>query len=665
MKHLFYIFTLFILSKNVFAQDTIDTLAQKNILEELRVVACYTAPLKTIVPHFNHYDLGSLFLKYTGQEPSFLFSGLPSVTAYSDAGSGQGYSYLRIRGIDQTRINISIDGVPLNEPEDQGAYFSNFPDVISCMRSIDLYRGASTTKNGIAGYGGSIIMNSNTGSVKTAAIGAGYGSFNTYRAYGEYASGTKNKKSFYVRGAHVHSNGYKYNSGNTGQSLFMSGIIKDFKLNVLVGHQQNQLAWLGVRDSLIEVDPRSNGNKDENDNFTQGVAQLHYIKIIKDQLFKACLYYIGVKGNYDFNLDNFLGYPVTTSMYNYAFQSALPGTYLRYEVYKSKITWLSGVFANTYSRQHTGSEKTIGHLYTNTGFKNEFSAFTKMDLRIKKFVIGTDIQYRYTNFNYSGSVKMKTQTWQFLNPRLVIKYKVFDNLLFNYSLAQMGREPTRNDMFGGNDDLLADSSGNAVLFITVPEYVIDHELGFTYSKKRFYLDMNAYYMDFKKEIVLDGKFGPNGLALTNNVDKSFRTGIELSIKWEIDRQFYIQNNSSFNCSKVTQQNTSFIPILTPPVIINQDFGYKHKKIIFSTGIRYQGAAFIDYANTAKVNAYFLVHANVHYNTDKLTLGLVANNLTNSSYFNQGYVDWDGSKKYFIQAPMNFTIRFEYRFLKNG
>lgn len=669
MKPAVHILIAFILSfalpQNCFCQDTIDTLEQKKILEELRVVACQQAAVtKQIKINFTPYQLGSIFLKYTGQEPSFLFTTLPSITAYSDAGSTQGYSYMRIRGIDQTRINMSIDGVPLNEPEDQGAYFSNIPDIIACTRNIEIHRGASGTKNGTAGYGGSIVMSGNTGYMKTFSLGAGYGSFNTYRAYSEFSSGLKNKKSFYIRAAHLHSNGYKYNSGNTSQSVFMSGTLKDFKLNLIIGHQQNQLAWLGVRDSLIEVDARTNANKDENDEFTQGMAQLHYSKSKNNHIVKACAYYTALHGNYDFNLNNFLGLPATGEMYNYAFKSGLPGAYLRYEYYKGKITWNNGMFANTYYRQHRGSEKTLGTLYTNTGYKNEFSAFSKIDLLFKKFLVGADLQYRYASFNYSGTVKMQTLAWQFLNPRGLIKYMPTDNLSFFYSIAHLGREPTRNDMFGGNDDLLADSSGNALLYITVPEYVTDQELGLSYNKNLFYLNLNGYYMDFRNEIVLDGKFGPNGLALTNKVDKSFRTGIELTLKWEILKQFYLENNSSFNYSKVTQQNTSFTPILTPPLIINQDIGYKYKKFIFSTGFRYQDAAFIDYANTAKVNAYFLLHANIHYTTDRLTVGFIANNLTNTKYYNQGYVDWDGSKKYFVQAPLNFCFRFEYRFIKN-
>jgi iron complex outermembrane receptor protein len=645
------------------AQDTINTPVYKKIDDELRVVTCYQAPPKIVKLRVNAYGLGSFLNKYTGQEPSFLFTSLPSITAYSDAGSTQGYSYMRIRGIDQKRINMSIDGVPLNEPEDQGAYFSNFPDLLSCMRYVELYRGASGVKNGTAGYGGNIGMSTREGNSKSAAIGAGYGSFNTYRIYGEYSSGTKNNKSFLVRAAHLHSNGYKYNSGNTSESVFMSGKIKDFKLNILIGHQQNQLAWLGVSDSLIAIDARTNGNKNENDNFTQGMAQLHYTKGKGPHFFRACAYYTMLQGNYDFNKNNFLGLSTSGEMYNYAFKSGLPGTYLRYEYNKGKISFDNGVFANSYHRQHIGSEKMMGTLYTNTGYKNEFSAFSKLDLRFKKLLLSGDLQYRYVNFSYSGNVKMQALNWQFLNPRGLIKFLLSDELSISYSLAHLGREPTRNDVFGGNDNLLSDSMGNPLLFITTPEYVTDHELGISFSKKQLSVNLTSYYMNFTNEIVLDGKFGPNGLALTNKVDKSFRTGIELSAKWT-NNTIYFENNSSFNYSQIRQQSVEFTPILTPPLIINQDFGYKYKKFVFSTGFRYQGASFIDYANSATVNAYFLLHANIHYTTDHLTIGLIANNLTNVKYFNQGYVDWDGAKKYFVQAPMNFTIRFEYRFFKS-
>ena len=143
------------------------------------VVVSYQADKLTPVT-FQNLNIKDLKAKSTGQEPSYLLSETPSITVYSDAGSTQGYSYFRMRGIDQTRINISLDGVPLNEPEDQGAYFSNYPDIMNSVSKVQIQRGIGTSKNGVASYGGSVQLSSpNLHNEGYSTIGLGYGSFNS------------------------------------------------------------------------------------------------------------------------------------------------------------------------------------------------------------------------------------------------------------------------------------------------------------------------------------------------------------------------------------------------------------------------------------------------------------------------------------------------------
>src|ERR1700759_4953304 len=133
---------------------------------------------------FQNLSGKDLQARSTGQEPSYLLSETPSITVYSDAGSTQGYSYLRMRGIDQTRINLSFDGVPLNEPEDQGAYFSNHPDLLNSVGKVQIQRGIGTSKNGVASYGGGIQFFSPTlYGTGFSRAGASYGSFNTHRVF--------------------------------------------------------------------------------------------------------------------------------------------------------------------------------------------------------------------------------------------------------------------------------------------------------------------------------------------------------------------------------------------------------------------------------------------------------------------------------------------------
>jgi iron complex outermembrane receptor protein len=642
--------------------------SQKDTIRQLQeVVVTYQADKLTPIT-FQNLSAPFLKAKSIGQEPSFLLSETPSVTVYSDAGNTQGYSYFRMRGIDQTRINMMLDGVPINEPEDQGAYFSNYPDIFNSVSKIQVQRGVGTSKNGVASYGGSIqLFSPNLYDSTYATVGLSYGSFNSLRAFGEYNSGIKNKKAMYVRASEIYSDGYKYHSSNHSQSVFVSsGLFYDkttWKLNLLAGHQQNGLAWLGVADSLIAVDRRINANPAaEKDNFTQCLAQLQSHAQFNDfSSLESSIYYTFLKGNYGFDLNSFLGFPSTDELYNYAFRSNLVGFFSNYTFSKNNFNWTSGIHGNTYNRRHTGSEKTAGQLYVNNGYKNEISLFTKADYKINCFTIFADIQYRYASFDYKGSVALDKMSWHFLNPKAGLSFEVKPNAVFYYSIGSTGREPTRNDMFGGNDDLLADSTGNALISVKSPEYVIDHELGFRKTSANLSFNLNAYYMDFQNEIVLDGKFGPNGLALTNKVERSFRTGAEAGITYKLNTNFTLINNSSFNYSRIKEQKEIFTPILTPPLIINQEVVYAKGSFLMSLSGRYQGSSFIDFANETTLKSYVLLNARLQYRKNGFEATLFLNNLTNTHYFNNGYVEYDGSKKLFVQAPFNTCLSLKYSF----
>jgi iron complex outermembrane receptor protein len=646
------------------AQETNSSDSLQNLKE---VIVTYQADKHTPVT-FQNIRAKEVKLRLTGQEPSFLLTETPSITNFSDAGSSQGYSYFRMRGIDQTRINITLDGVPLNEPEDQGAYFSNLPDLFNSVSQIQLQRGVSTSKNGMASYAGSIQLFSPDLTDSSGLVGGiGWGSFNSMRVFGEYKSGLKNKKAIYLRASHIQSDGYKYHSDNNSQSIFLStGLFKDkslWKLNLVAGNQRNGLAWIGVADSLISRDRKTNANsQQEKDRFFQLMTQVQNgVQFNKYAALRSSVYYSFLTGSYDFDLNNFLGLPSTSELYRYAVQSNLLGFFSNFSYSKNRAKLTLGIHGNSYNRQHTGSEKLLGQLYQNTGNKNELSGFVKGELAHSSFRFFTDMQYRFVQFNYTGSVPMQALKWQFLNPKIGMSWIRNASTTWYYSLGYSGREPTRNDMFGGNDDLLADSTGQALLFNTDPEYVFDQELGIRVAKKNWKLDINLYFMRFKNEIVLDGKFGPNGLALTNNVENSFRTGLEWSFTYRISRHLQLVNNSSLNYSRIKEKSTRFSPILTPPVLLNQEFLYNREKLTMSLSGRYQQGAYIDYANTVKLRSYFLMNSRASYQFPKLQVSLFLNNLLNTSYFNQGYIDFDGTAKYFVQAPFHFYASIQYNF----
>ena len=660
----FLILTLFIAFASQVVAQTVPNADTTLLLHEVNV--SYRASRINPVTFQNIGEI-ELKAKSTGQEPSFLLSETPSITVYSDAGNTQGYSYFRIRGIDQTRVNITLDGMPLNEPEDQGAYFSNFPDLFNSVSSIQIQRGIGTSKNGTASYGGSVqLFSPNLYDTAKVTIGLGYGSFNSARTFATYNSGVRNKKALYVRASQIYSDGYKYNSSNNSQSVFVAGGLfyrkAIWKMSATVGQQANELAWLGVSDSLILTDRQTNANRDERDRFRQGLLQLQNIWTVGNtSTVQTSIYASFLKGNYDFNLNSYLSLPGTNELYNYAFKSNLLGFFSNYNLSKNAFRFTTGIHGNTYNRQHIGSEKVIGQLYTNTGYKKELSAFSKVDFTIKNLTLFADLQYRYSQFSYQGDVALNELHWSFFNPKAGLSYKMPNTAVVYYSIGKTGREPTRNDIFGGNDNLLSDSLGQPMIFNRHPESVLNQEVGFRYEHEKLNVNFNLYTMSFKNEIVLDGKLGPNGLNLTNNVEKSYRKGIELSLKYSLNKNITLINNSSFNHSRIKEQGEIFQPILTPSLILNQEIIYTKKRFLIGVSVRYQNQSYIDFANTETISQYGLLNLRVQYQVKRFELGLFAYNLTNTKYFNNGYVDFDRSRKLFVQAPTNFYTSLKYSF----
>jgi iron complex outermembrane receptor protein len=293
---------LFAITLSIAQTDSIPISDTTNavILEEC-VIEFYRANKNTPITYKN-IDVKELDEKSVGQEPAFILNETPSVNVYSDAGNMVGYSYFRLRGIDQTRINMTWDGIPLNEGEDQGVYFNNYPDFFNSVSSIQIQRGIGISSNGVSSYGGSINFQSPTLFGDTSLqIGLDYGSYNSYRDYIEYSSGKRNNVGFYIRASSLRSDGYKEHSQHTSQSvLFSTGYMKGkhlLKLTGTIGHQENEMAWLGASKEQLENNPKYNslytyGSEMEKDNFTQSLMKLqHTFYISEKSKLSSTVYY--------------------------------------------------------------------------------------------------------------------------------------------------------------------------------------------------------------------------------------------------------------------------------------------------------------------------------------------------------------------------------------
>ncbi|MDO7875322.1 TonB-dependent receptor [Hymenobacter sp. ASUV-10] len=656
---------LLLLAGAAHAQTPIaDSAALRRGLQEVFIVSPYRATDNTPVS-FQNISLKTLEEKNFGQEPTFILGETPNVNFSSDAGSYSGYSYFRLRGIDQTRVNVTLNGVPMNEPEDQGAYFNNFPDFLNSVQSLQVQRGVGTSANGVASYAGSLNFESVSLLRRQREIGVGGGSFGTHREYAEYGSGLLGKQAFYLRASNIHSDGYKDRSSHRGQSLFYSygyfGAKSLWKLTGYLGNQRNQQAWLGAPLDSLRRNPRYNANSDERDHFLQSHTQLqHSTALGANNTLTTALYYTFQDGNYDLDLNNLLGLAPTDDRFNYAFRYHLVGlssTFSR-QVQRWKLD--AGLHANLYQRRHTGSFTGAGQQYQNTGHKNEASAFAKASYQLGQFSLFGDVQARAVVFRYAGAVEIPAFNYSFLNPRAGASYELRPGLHAYYSIGQTSREPTRNDLFMGNDEPV-DTLGQALYTVIPPERVLDQELGVKWKFQRGHVNANLYYMNFSNEIVLNGKVGPNGLSLHSSAAESYRAGFELEARLDLTDKLALVNSSALSHNRIKEAGTAIQPVLTPTVIINQEVQYRRAKTFISLVGRYQGRSFVDYANTVTLPDFYTLGAQLSQEFGHLKLTLRGNNLTNRRYYQNGIIGGDGRPYYFLQAPVNYFASAAYSF----
>lgn len=598
---------------------------------------------------------------YQGQEMVFILDKTPSMTSSTDGGHAQGYTYFRLRGIDQTRINMTLNGVPLNEPEDQGVYFSNYPGFANNIASMQIQRGVGTSSNGVASYAGSINFESPTGLKQGASMETTMGSFNTTRFSSTISTGMipNSKVAMYMNFSTYGTDGYKYNSGGIGHSFFLSGGYYGdkhvIKFTGFSGHSWNHMAWFAVSEDDIANDPRTNYNTpDERDDFTQSFAQVqHTTRVGKSATVSTTAYYNRLDGNWDLDL---AGFGAGTDVLNYQLASNFYGILSNFKYVSNDLTLNVGVHGNMYERDHAMAIKpdVSTTLYNNTGFKNEMSGYVKGSYDAGKVTLFGDVQYRYVTFRYDGAVSMPNIDWTFLNPKAGIMYRLDNKNKFYASVGQAHREPTRTNMFGGEDDLVTFTG-------ITPESVVDVEAGYNFRGTKLNVNTNLYYMDFKNEITLIGALGANGLPLMTNVENSFRSGIELDIQYKVNDKLSFDNNTSYSYNRITDNGNKFQPLYTPNLIINQVITYSPWKFLsVSVNAKYHSESYIDFGNEFVTPEFVVLGVNTTFTYQKLSFKLQVNNLTNQQYFTNGYAIGD-TRYFFMNAPTNVygTLAFNF------
>ncbi len=642
-----------------YAQESNDTTA-KEISGVLVFSTPYQAQRQLPVSYSQANDKSIRLLDY-GTEPTYILQRMPGISFTTDNGTQFGYSGFRLRGIDQNRINITVNGLPLNEPEDAGTYFSNFSGLLSHASSVQLQRGIGLSKNGAPAFAGSLDFDTKKSLDNQTGFELMAGSFSTFRLRAETQHGNE-KDLFTFKMNAVSSDGFKEHSNNrSGSGSFQwqhnSGKTRMLYL-LLAGINKNELSWLGVTDSAAKSNFKSNGNSEkEAGNFSQVLQQFHLTTSLpKNRSFHAGLFYNYTKGGYGFDLYNFLYLPYPGSLLEYRTRSNYWGMLLDYNFIGKNYTISTGLYGSLYRKHHRGvnaPDETL--LYKNYGDKHELSPFAKFIFRKNKFYFFTDLQYRVANFSYTGTVDLKEFNWNFFNPLTGAGYQLNKNLYLYASAGNIKREPGRNDIFMGNDDLAKDNTGNALYNDLAAEKNISFEAGMRYKKEKWESTLNIYRMKIMDAIDLNGQIGPTGLPLHSNVAKAIRAGAELELNYHISKKWDFLQSLAWAPHSIIEDKKHSDPVLTPEWISFSELQFNSNHFSLALQGRYQSQSFIDFKNEHKLPSSAIFNFLAKYQLKKVGFSLRLMNMTDQKIYTSGQLNVYGVPIYMVQAPFHLLV----------
>ena len=636
-----------------------------------------------------------------GQDIPAMLQYTPSTTWYSDSGMGSNYSYFSLRGIQQSRINMTYDGAPLNDPAEHAVYFNNFNDFANEVGSIQIQRGVGTSTVGAPAYGGSVnfasmpFAESNGGDARAV-----FGSYGTKRASLGYESGVLDSGVAVAgRVSYSDTDGYRENSGSEHTTIFLNvgweGERSRLKFVSFTGRAESQLAFLAVDPETLSVNPRFNPlTEQDRDNFAQGLAQLQYSRVLGEKtVLNASVYYNGADGWFQLWDD-----PVAQNeLLRFGIDQSFVGSMVSATWDTDRLTATVGGHFNDFRGDHTLDDE-AQQIYLNTGFKQTANLFGKADYKLGKWLAYGDVQLRWAEFSYEGQVDLGSVAWTFVDPRVGFRRSFSRNLSLYASIGRAQREPTRLDLLLGEDDATVEHDLEAVR----PEEVVDFEAGINLNTSRVGLQANVYAMEFTDEIALTGELSEVGLPLRRNVDDSFRRGVEIDLRWMVSDQWTILHSSNFSYNRIrewtqfydvydTQGNwidsqpithRNVQPLLTPEAVLNLGAEWSLREMRIALMGRYVGDSHLD--NTGSDDFIAPAYANLDllasfglgqwWSAARPRLTLYANNLLDdleqypSGYSYQfivrdpsGAESIDGTPFYYPLAGRNLMLKLAFDF----
>ena len=658
-----------------------------------------------------------------GQDIPIIMNFLPSVVTTSDAGNGVGYTGIRVRGSDATRVNVTINGIPYNDSESSGTYFVNMPDFASSLESIQLQRGVGTSTNGGSAFGASLNMLTDSYSkTSSGEIANSVGSFSTRKHTVKFSTGLLNDH-FELAGrvSKIVSNGYIDRASSDLKSYFLQGtyVGKTTLIKALVfgGTEKTYQAYYGIDGVQLAADRRFNpigqftdefGTKrfydNETDNYQQDHYQLHWSeKITSNWSSNVALHYTKGKGYYEnykenaklasYNLPNVIIGSTTIKKSDLIRQKWLDndffGTTFSTNYKTKKVDFIFGGGLNRYIGSHYGkviwaryasTGEISNKYYDNSATKNDGNFFAKINYQLfDKLSFYGDLQYR--NVTYvadSPETGVVNDTFRFLNPKAGLNYTVNTKNSFYFSYAKANREPNRDDYENGNP---------------VPEKLDDYELGWRFTSNKTQINVNGYIMKYKDQLVLTGAINDVGSPIRENVGDSYRLGLEVDAtfkaadKWYIKPNFTLSqnknNNFIFQRDGVLQNLGSTNIAFSPNFIAANQFVYvPNKNVQIALLSKYVGNQFMGNIDAAasKLNAYFTNDVNISYEIHPKSVfkaivfsGIVTNLLNlkyesngffytyDDDYSNPGVIKTEEVSAYYPQAGIHFLVGMNLKF----
>ena len=673
-----------------------------------------------------------------GQDMGYLLSLSPSLVQSSESGTGIGYTNFRIRGSDPSRINITMDGIPLNDAESQQVFWVNMPSFSSSLSSIQIQRGVGTSTNGAAAFGATVNLETETPSREAyAEVSSTFGSYNTWINTVKAGTGLiKDRFSVDVRYSNLKSDGYVDYAFSDNQSAQFTGTYFTekgrIKANVILGEQHSGISWWGVDEVTLDtnrtynpagqyVTPSGENRYYENqtDNYWQNHYHLVYSTNLSSKvLLNAALFYVDGKGYYeqfkqDEALEEYYLPPIipendTITHTDLIRQKWLDNDFyggvfsLIYSLDQLKLTGGGGLnryvgdhFGEIIWMRYAGDTEKEHEWYRNNAEKWDGNLYLKSNYQVsRRLNLFADVQYRYVNYlmegidddGYKRSLDQE-HSFHFFNPKLGGQVEI-NATQFAYASFSIGnREPTRQNY----KDATGDPGSTPK-----PERLNDLELGYSFTSQKLAAAVNLYYMNYKNQLVPTGELSNDGYPIMTNVEKSYRTGVELSfgiqpfsfLEWNVNLTFSRNRIRDFVESYVDWDSNTWEGTESTRELGDVDIAYS-PSVISSSDLVFHLAKSMElhlisqyvseqyFVNTMnedlKLDAWFVNNLRLDYSFPVKKLGVIAlqfqvNNLFNSLYENNAYGGtwWQDGEEYywsayFPQATINYLAKINLRF----